>query len=520
MKHTKKKMLNKVSICAIAAASMAFTACDYLNTLLPPDQNDPPIITPPVASSSSFKVQSSSAIVPPNGQFQTWYGFTGEAQIQTGLGNETLTSGYWYTYDDTGEGGKSHIIWPTALGNDYSDDALDPVILHCNGLCGTAVLDKGSMTYHPFVGAAFNLVGETSAADPTPAAGDASSMGGICITYSSDIAPTLQMGLGDAVEASIGYALPAASLPKSVNGITKHIAWSDFKQPTWYKGGVTFSGPEAAKQLVNLKFNMQAAPGSYNFNIMAIGPYGGCEQTTIPPIDPPNPIDPPKPPTPGKFQTWFGSNGEYKIYTGYDNGSETSGYWYSYGDDIDGGLSQIIWPVEMNNGFFEDAMDPIIEYCGGLCGIAHLDKGNLMYNPFIGVGFNIAGEGPDGTPTAANASDMGGVCITYKSDIAPMLEMGLGDAVDATIGYAQPYVSLPKSSSMETTKFLKWSDFKQPSWYKGDVKISGEEAAKILVSLKFRLQGASGEYDFNILSIGPYNGGSCAPYPIRITTNN
>ena len=107
---------------------------------------------------------------------------------------------------------------------------------------------------------------------------------------------------------------------------------------------------------------------------------------------------------------------------------------------------------------------------------------------------------------------MGGVCITYTSDIAPTLQMGFTDEVDASIGYANPYVSLPKSSTTNTTRFIPWSSFTQPSWYKGDTKLAGEQAAMQLVSLKFNMQGAPGEYNFNIKSIGPYNGGKCAGY--------
>ena len=69
--------------------------------------------------------------------------------------------------------------------------------------------------------------------------------------------------------------------------------------------------------------------------------------------------------------------------------------------------------------------------------------------------------------------------------------------------------ALPKSR-MGTTKFIKWSDFKQPSWYKGSVKINGVQAAKQLVSIKFKMQAAPGDYNFNIRAIGPYNGGKCS----------
>jgi len=200
--------------------------------------------------------------------------------VITGIGNDTETAGYWFSYGDDGDGGASSVTWPVKLGNDYSETAMDPVIEACGGICGTAVLAKGTLTYNPFVGIGFNVVGEASANDPTPVAGDASAWGGLCITYTSDIIPVLELGLGDAVDASIGYANPAASLVKSTGGTVKNIAWADFKQPSWYKGDKKMPGPEAAKQLVALKIKMQGSSGQYDFKFCAIGPYGGdCPQS-------------------------------------------------------------------------------------------------------------------------------------------------------------------------------------------------------------------------------------------------
>jgi hypothetical protein len=511
----KTKNLSKKAIFTATAVSMLFTGCSYLDDMLKP--HDPGDDHPIQASSASM--QSSSSVMAPYSLFETWYGAELTEQIITGLGNDTETSGYWFHFDDAADGGQSRIVWPVALGNEYNDESMLPVIEACNGICGTFILDEGSMPYQPFVGLGFNLVGERSMSDPTPEAGDASSMGGVCVTYTSDIPIGIQMGLGYDVDAAIGYAFPEATLPKSPAGTTKHIAWSDFKQPAWYKGDVKFTGEQAASQLVNLRFMFQAADGTTGkFNIMAVGPYDGCTQTSV---NPPDPIDPPNPPTPptGTFQTWFGYNGDYQVITGHDNGTETSGYWFTYDDEMDGGRSTIVWPVLIGNEYNTDALDPVIDYCGGICGTASLDKGNLMYSPFVGLGFLVAGEtsATDLTPATTDASDMGGVCITYSSEIAPVLEMSLGDEMDATIEYALPVAALPKSVA-GTTKFLKWSDFKQPTWYKGSTKINGEQASKMLSALRFRLQAAPGSYAFNIQAIGPYNGGTCTGAPV--VTNN
>ena len=518
MNRKQRKSFGKASLFALIAASLPFTACSYLDDIMPPE-HDPGHDHPIIRSSSSNLVESSSSTVRPHSSFETWYGYEGIPQIETGFGNETESYGYWLSKNDESEGGLSQIFWPAEKGNDYSDDAMDNIIEHCGGLCGTYLLNKGSMTYNPFVSVGFNLVGERVFGDPTPAPANATSMGGVCVTYASDMIVSLEMGLTDEMEENVGYAVPSATLPKSATGTTKFLSWSDFKQPSWYKGSFKMPGEKAAQQLVSLRFKFQGTSGSLgSFNIAAVGPYDGCKDSMFPvykptptipdPVDPPDPIDPPAPTT-NDFETWFGYNSIYQIQTGYDNGSATSGYWFSYGDDVDGGASKIVWPVELGNEYSDDAIDPVIDYCGGLCGTAILSKGTLTYSPYVGVGFGLAGESKYGDLEPADAAGMGGVCISYISDVAPALEMSLGEEMDAAIGYALPAAFLPKST-VGTTKFLKWSDFKQPSWYKGTTKITGEQASRMLASLKFKMQAAPGSYNFNIQAIGPYNGGTCS----------
>ena len=207
--------------------------------------------------------------------FETWLGSEELPQVNTGLGNDTETAGYWFAYNDKDDGGNSKVEWGGPVGTDDSDEALDRVIQACKGVCGTAVLDKGKLAYNPFVGIGFNVVGETSPTNKTPEAGNATSWGGLCITYKVETEASLELGLGGTVDASIGFANPAATLAKSTVGTKKVFAWSDFKQPKWYTGDEKKDGPTAAAKLVAVKFKIQAVTGPYEFNIMAIGPYDG-----------------------------------------------------------------------------------------------------------------------------------------------------------------------------------------------------------------------------------------------------
>ena len=212
------------------------------------------------------------------------------------------------------------------------------------------------------------------------------------------------------------------------------------------------------------------------------------------------------------FETWQGDAMVYQVNTELDAGGEKSGYWFNYGDDADGGASTVTWPVDKGTEWSPDALDPIIDYCNGVCGTFKLSKGTLTYDPFVGIGFNVAGstDADSEVMVAADATAMGGVCIAYSVDVGASLEMGLGDAEDKALGYDNPFVTLAKSAT-GTVKEFAWSGFKQAGW--GEGKITGDEAAAKLVALKFKIQAKDGTTGkFNIMAIGA-NGGGCALTP-------
>ena len=215
------------------------------------------------------------------GPFVTWNGADGGVyQVETGLGNETGTYGVWYDFNDSwAYSGSSKISYKINPCFEYDSECtkhfFDPIIDYCAGICGTAVLDKGSSTTTPFAGVGFNVVGETSTTNTVPAAGDATAWGGLCVSYTSDTDIAMELGLGDAIDSTMNYALPAVKLPASKTGNKIVVSWSDFKQPSWYDGAVKFDGETAAKQLVGVHFKIQAEPGEYEFNICAVGPKDG-----------------------------------------------------------------------------------------------------------------------------------------------------------------------------------------------------------------------------------------------------
>ncbi len=198
---------------------------------------------------------------------------------------------------------------------------------------------------------------------------------------------------------------------------------------------------------------------------------------------------------------WCAKNREYRVTTGLDDGEDYSGFWYDFNDHEDGGASRIEWPVDKGNEYSDEAFDPIIDDCGGVCGEVWLDQGMLTMNPYVGVGFNVAGR----HDVTADASIWNGVCVVYSSDVNVRLEMSLSADVNTYLDGDLPFVTLPKAPSGKVQDFA-WSDFKQAGWGSGTV--SGQVAAENLVALKFIIQDKTGiTGNFNIISIGRY--GSC-----------
>jgi len=207
------------------------------------------------------------------------------------------------------------------------------------------------------------------------------------------------------------------------------------------------------------------------------------------------------------FVLWNGEDGIARVDTELDAGTDNSGYWYFYADDADGGASVVNWKADPDPDY--GGLEPVLEACGnGICGSYTLDKGTLEYDPFIGVGFNVGGADEDTKKAIpVDASSMKGVCMTFSVTHAATLEIGLGDANDAKIGYANPAYDLGKSATGKTVD-VPWSKFAQPTWAKADQTISIDEAIASVASIKFKVQAKTGSAgEFNIMQVGDYQGG-------------
>ena len=187
-----------------------------------------------------------------------------------------VADGVWRIMETDGEdGGKSSIVWPVEFVDGI--DTMAAVKDSCYGICGTAALDKGSLTYNPFVSIGFTLARDGSG-NPVPV--DVSNWGGICISYMSEVSPSLELDLGDSVNTKVlNYAVPSAGLTKVSSVTSKCIPWSSFRIPSWFngddRGWKDDTGAKAAKQLVGVKIRLQEKPkdGGYKFYITTISAY-------------------------------------------------------------------------------------------------------------------------------------------------------------------------------------------------------------------------------------------------------
>ena len=202
---------------------------------------------------------------------------------------------------------------------------------------------------------------------------------------------------------------------------------------------------------------------------------------------------------------WDGASHEYRVITGLDkNGS--SGYWFAYADSGNGMASDIVWPVNRGNAFSDEAFDPVIDACGGLCGTIYFSKGTstAKQDPYVGVGFNVAGAF-GGKPIITDASSWGGLCVIYTSSISIMVMMTFTNEGNEEVCYDRPIVTLDPVFE-ETEVCYRWSDFKQRgNGWSCHVTLSGDEGSTRLGGINFEINGLEGTSGtFNIIGLGRY----------------
>ena len=393
------------------------------------------------SSSSIIANSSSSAKTPKNTAACMWRGFDKKTYVNTGFVNEDIDNyaGLWYNFGDDPDGGMSTVVFPDVCAFETPEyECMESLLEYYGGYSGTIVLKKGILN-EALAGVGFNVAGvenpEEYYTEHIQRYGDISGWGGVCVTYAADRNMFLQLG-ADSV------TFYEAKLDKSAEFVEKCVPWSEFVGAT---AAATSTAAEAAKHAHSIRIVMKSTEETRgHFNIAAIGKFdvtGACEvdgfaevvtktngaeigtiilrsssssgvngssSSLAPSGDCVSPES--------VSEMWYVpravDNNDYHVETGLDNGSETSGYWFSFGDDMSGvGSVKLPQPlgIEYTTG------DEIYDYCMGACGELQFAK-----EGYLGVGFHVAGiiDPLDGNSPAAkaNISSWGGLCVTYASD--------------------------------------------------------------------------------------------------------
>ncbi len=182
------------------------------------------------------------------------------------------------------------------------------------------------------------------------------------------------------------------------------------------------------------------------------------------------------------------------------------GSWFWELDTLDGGKSEITWPIDIEKDNPTDFFDQLAGLCYGLCGSYTLDRGKFKYDPFVAVGFRIAKDKETGVSVPADVSNWKGICIVLYSTVDAYMELVLSDSLTEVLGYDLPRVSLPRIQNYQSMCF-EWGKFSRIGWGKPiegwEDGAAGKNAAKQLFSVRVVFQAKSGTTgNFNVMAIG------------------
>ena len=331
--------------------------------------------------------------------------------------------------------------------------------------------------------------------------GDISDWGGICVTYAADGDVLLRLYTDD-------DTFYQAEFGKSTEFVEKCVTWD------------ALNAAEASKHASSIRFVMPGADSTKgHLSIAAIGKYdanGACEvdgyayvlpkgsgdegfivlrssssgQSASSSSSPRGDCTEPK--EVSEMWNGFALPLTY-VETGLDNGTETSGYWFSFGDE-ESGNGKVVYPS--TSGIDYTTTDQVFDYCMGVCGSLEFSK-----EGYLGVGFHVAGVvdpmDDNSLVAKANISSWGGLCVTYASESD--LEVVLTYAQTSGFGdfSRMPKTTLPKSIELKTV-CLDWKNYFMSGF--------SEVSTTFMTSILFAVQGeANTKSRINIRGLGKYS---------------
>lgn len=179
---------------------------------------------------------------------------------------------------------------------------------------------------------------------------------------------------------------------------------------------------------------------------------------------------------------------------------ETSGYWYTYNDEDQGGTSKVTFPPDIETCTYCSNLDALVEEFGGIKATVNLGEGAEY--PYVGFGFNVWNEEQDG----ADISAWGGICLQYYSELNFSVELAVEN--DGTVTEYNNYKARVAKAGYSNYVDLSWDKFRQDTGWGKEVARDSVLAKTAAIKLKF--QGNAGTTgDFFLSKIGSL--GMCAP---------
>ena len=183
---------------------------------------------------------------------------------------------------------------------------------------------------------------------------------------------------------------------------------------------------------------------------------------------------------------------------------ETSGYWYYYNDEDQGGTSKVTFPPDIETCIYCNNLDMLIEAFGGIKATVNLGEGAEY--PYVGFGFNVWNEEQDG----ADITAWGGICLEYSSELSFSVELAVEN--DGTVTQYNNYKASVAKARYSNLVDLSWDKFRQDTGWGKEVARDSVLAKTAAIKLKF--QGNAGTTgDFFLSKIGSFGmcGACCGP---------
>jgi len=223
-------------------------------------------------------------------------------------------------------------------------------------------------------------------------------------------------------------------------------------------------------------------------------------------------------------EMWGPTTG-YRVRTGYDNGTNTSGIWTvsTYPEDAE---IEVEWPGNATAEYDSMALADAIDKCGGiLCGTV-LFKGtnNIPDHPIyqsphrlLYIDFYLAGKDASGKFEGVDARDMGGICVSYSGGFY-LLELIPDDSLAALMDHTtyNDYIcnmgAVSKTDSSVKELCFSWDNFSFDYMFgkvPGKIYPSKYDVISHLKGFRFVLDGSYSQNDyreeFKIAGISRYN---------------